>query len=391
MKYNKIFISALLPIALLTSCSKPTTISLETSKVETGDIFETVTATGTVESVTQVDVGTQVTGIISKLYVDYNSEVKQGELIAEIEKVLLDSELKSANANMESARLTYEYNKTNYERDKALHDKQLISDYEFDTTKKEYLVSKTAYEKAQADRVKAAKNLNYAEIYSPIDGVVISRDVEVGQTVVSNMTVANLFTIADLNNMQVVANVDEADIGQVKVGQNVTFTVDAFPDDEFSGTVTQVRLSPTTESNVVTYEVIVAAPNPELKLIPGLTANLTIYVTEERGATVFASKALRFTPHEYEDAPNLPTIEGNVEEVADSVKRVWVVRDNKLVPVVIQTGASNGTNTVVTSGLNVGDVVAIGYTAEAVEEEESTDEGSESSPFAPKPPSSKKK
>jgi HlyD family secretion protein len=292
---------------------------------------------------------------------------------------------------MESARLTYEYNKTNYERDKALHDKQLISDYEFDTTKKEYLVSKTAYEKAQADRVKAAKNLNYAEIYSPIDGVVISRDVEVGQTVVSNMTVANLFTIADLNNMQVVANVDEADIGQVKVGQNVTFTVDAFPDDEFTGTVTQVRLSPTTESNVVTYEVIVAAPNPELKLIPGLTANLTIYVTEERGATVFPSKALRFTPHEYENAPNLPTVEGNVEEVADSVKRVWVVRDNKLVPVIVQTGASNGTNTVVTSGLSVGDVVAIGYTAEAVEEEESTSESTESSPFAPQPPSSKKK
>jgi HlyD family secretion protein len=253
------------------------------------------------------------------------------------------------------------------------------------------LVSKTAYEKAQADRVKAAKNLNYAEIYSPIDGVVISRDVEVGQTVVSNMTVANLFTIADLNNMQVVANVDEADIGQVKVGQNVTFTVDAFPDDEFTGTVTQVRLSPTTESNVVTYEVIVAAPNPELKLIPGLTANLTIYVTEERGATVVASKALRFTPHEYEDAPNLPTVEGNVEELADSVKRVWVVRDNKLVPVTVQTGASNGTNTVITSGLSVGDVVAVEYTAEAVEEEESSSESTESSPFTPQPPSSKKK
>jgi HlyD family secretion protein len=359
--------------------------------VETGDVFETVTATGTVESVTQVDVGTQVTGIISNIYVDYNSEVKQGQLIAEIEKVLLDSELKSANANMESARLTYEYNKTNYERDKALHDKQLISDYEFDTTRKEYLVSKTAYEKAQADRVKAAKNLNYAEIYSPIDGVVISRDVEVGQTVVSNMTVANLFTIADLTNMQVVANVDEADIGQVKVGQNVNFTVDAYPDDEFTGTVTQVRLSPTTESNVVTYEVIVAAPNPELKLIPGLTANLTIYVTEERNANLIPSKALRFTPHVYENAKNLPEAPAEIEEVPDSVKRVWVVRDNKLVPTIVTTGSSNGSNISITSGLKAGDVVAVDYTTEAVEPESSEESSSETSPFAPQPPSSKKK
>jgi HlyD family secretion protein len=392
MNIKKYIICAMLPAALLCSCSKPTAISLETAKVETGDIYETVTATGTVESVTQVDVGTQVTGIISQLYVDYNSEVKQGQLIAEIEKVLLESELKSANANMESARLTYEYNKTNYPRDKALHDKQLISDYEFDTTKKEYEVSKTAYEKAQADRVKAAKNLNYAEIYSPIDGVVISRDVEVGQTVVSNMTVANLFTIADLNNMQVVANVDEADIGQVKVGQRVSFSVDAYPDDKFEGTVTQVRLRPTTESNVVTYEVIVAAPNPELKLIPGLTANLTIYVTEETNALLIPYKALRFTPHEYDNCPNLPEYEGEIEAVEDGVKRVWVVNGKSLKPVIVEVGASNGTSVSITSGLSKGDVVALEYSAEATatEEEDSDDSSTEQSPFAPTPPGKKK-
>ena len=194
-----------------------------------------MTATGTVESVTQVDVGTQVTGIVDKLYADYNSVVTKGELIAEIEKTLLESELRSADASMESARVTYEYNRTNYERDRRLHDKQLISDYEYQTSLKEYEVSKTAYEKAQADRVRAAKNLNYAEIYSPIDGVVISREVEVGQTVVSSMNVQNLYVIADLDNMQVVGNVDEADIGQVKMGQTATFTVDAYPDDKFEG------------------------------------------------------------------------------------------------------------------------------------------------------------
>lgn len=159
------------------SCSKKTQIRLETAKVERADISESVTATGTVESVTQVDVGTQVTGIVDKLYADYNSVVTKGELIAEIEKTLLESELRSADASMESARVTYEYNRTNYERDRRLHDKQLISDYEYQTSLKEYEVSKTAYEKAQADRVRAAKNLNYAEIYSPIDGVVISREI----------------------------------------------------------------------------------------------------------------------------------------------------------------------------------------------------------------------
>ncbi len=261
---------------------KKTQIRLETAKVERADISESVTATGTVESVTQVDVGTQVTGIVDKLYADYNSVVTKGELIAEIEKTLLESELRSADASMESARVTYEYNRTNYERDRRLHDKQLISDYEYQTSLKEYEVSKTAYEKAQADRVRAAKNLNYAEIYSPIDGVVISREVEVGQTVVSSMNVQNLYVIADLDNMQVVGNVDEADIGQVKMGQTATFTVDAYPDDKFEGKLTQVRLNPTTESNVVTYEVIVAAPNPDHKLIPGLTANLSINVTEEK-------------------------------------------------------------------------------------------------------------
>lgn len=376
-------------LLLFCACSQKPQVKLVTAKVTSGDISESVTATGTVESVTQVDVGTQVTGIIDKLYADYNSVVTKGQLIAEIEKTLLESELRSADANMESARVTYDYNRTNYERDKKLHDKQLISDYEFQTSQRDYLVSKTAYEKAQADRVRAAKNLNYAEIYSPIDGVVISRDVEVGQTVVSNMNVANLYTIADLDNMQVVGNVDEADIGQVRVGQNVTFTVDAYPDNVFSGSVTQVRLNPTTESNVVTYEVIVAAPNPDHKLIPGLTANLTIYVTQEKDITVVPTQAFRFSPHEYPEADNLPAFDENIPQLQDGQKLIWKVGDGRLTPVAVNVGVSNGIDTQILSGLNRGDEIAIEYAVP--QSEPGADESqSERSPFAPRPPQRKK-
>lgn len=389
MKLNRLLITASLA-ALLAACGKDAKIALETAKVERGDISESVTATGTVESVTQVDVGTQVTGIIEKLYADYNSVVKKGELIAEIEKTLLESDLKSANANMESARLTYEYNKTNYNRDKALHDKQLISDYEYQTSLKEYEVSKTAYDKACADRVRAAKNLNYAEIYSPIDGVVISREVEVGQTVVSNMNVANLYVIADLDNMQVVGDVDEADIGRVKPGQSVVFTVDAYPDDKFEGKVTQVRLNPTTESNVVTYEVIVAAPNPDHKLIPGLTANLIIYVTREDDITVVPNEALRFTPRDFPDAGNLPVAE-TAPQPANGEKLLWIVEGERLVPKTVHTGVTNGINTQVISGVNPGETVATGYNISAAIPAPGDDNGDERSPFAPQPPGRKKK
>lgn len=375
------------------SCSKPDSIRLVTEEVTKGSISETVTATGTLESVTSVDVGTQVTGIIDKILVDFNSEVKKGELIAEIDKVLLQSELTSAEANVNSAKASYDYARTNYERDKALHEKKLISDYEFDTTRRDYEVAKTTYEKSVADRVKAAKNLNYAEIYSPIDGVVVSRDIEVGQTVVSNMTVANLFTIADLDHMRVVANVDEADIGRVKEGQNVTFTVDAYPDEVFNGTVTQKRISPTTESNVVTYEVLVSADNSEHKLIPGLTANLTIYMLNETDVTLVPAKATRFIPHDYPYAKNLPAIqEGASTQVFNDPsdpdkKRVWIVKDNTLTPVFITVGASDGVNYSVVSGINAGTKVAVEYSVETPEEDDRSQAGQ--SPFQPKRPGKK--
>ncbi len=393
---NRIPLTRCLALALLAlamaACNKESKIQLQTTKVTTGDISRKVTATGTVESKTQVDVGTQVTGIIDKLYVDYNDHVTQGQLIAEIEKTLLDSELRSADASLESARVQYEYAKTNYDRDKALHEKQLISDYEYDTTKKEYEVAKNSYDKAQADRVKAAKNLNYAEIYSPIDGIVISREVEIGQTVVSSMNVANLYVIADLKNMQVIGDVDEADIGEVKVGQNVTFTVDAYPQDEFKGVVSQVRLNPTTESNVVTYEVVVDTPNPDLKLIPGLTANLTIYTVEQHDVTVVPSAALRFTPQDFPGAKNLPTFDQALANApkADGEGRLWVVDGNQLKPVNVKLGESGAVNTQILSGVESGTTVALDYDTTSSADTSSSD-NTERSPFAPGPPESNKK
>lgn len=377
--------------AIMGACGGKEKTTLETVTAERGDLAETVTATGTVESVTQVDVGTQVTGIIDKLYVDYNSVVKKGELIAEIEKTMLESDLKSAEANVESARLTYEYNQTNYKRDKALHDKQLISDYEYQTSLKDLEVSKTAYDKARADRVRAAKNLNYAEIYSPIDGIVISRDVEVGQTVVSNMSVANLYTIADLDNMQVIGNVDEADIGNVKTGQKVTFSVDAYPDQLFEGSVTQVRLNPTTESNVVTYEVVVAAPNPEHKLIPGLTANLTIYVTSLDNVLLLPVAAFAFEPREGGGETGLPSPKGKAEalKLGKEQKCVWTVEGNSLVPTVVTVGENNGIKAEIISGLKDGAKVAVGYGL--AEASASGGQDGERSPFAPQPPGKNKK
>lgn len=384
------YIAALAMLAVVASgCKKSPKIVLQTSTVSSGEISETVTATGTLESVTQVDVGTQVTGIIDKLYADYNSEVTKGELIAEIDKTVLQADLNSADATLESARLTYEYTLTNYKRDKALYDKQLISEYDYQTSLKDYKVAEQAYDKAKADRVRAAKNLNYAEIYSPIDGIVISRAVEVGQTVVSNMSVANLFTIADLDHMQVVGNVDEADIGQVKVGQRVVFTVDAYPDDTFEGNVTQVRLSATTESNVVTYEVIVSADNADHKLIPGLTANLTIYVLEENGAMTIPVSATKFTPRDYPGVKGLPQPAVSSGKKEDDGSHVYVVRGDSLYLTPVVLGAANGINVAVTSGLKEGDVVATGYESSQVAAEVEKSQA-ESSPFAPKRPGQKK-
>ena len=377
---KKYFLLVFPLLGLFSSCGKKTDMTLETYTVEPTTLSEVVTATGTMESATQVNVGTQVTGIIEHLYADFNEPVEKGQLLAELEKTLLESELKSADANMASAEATYQYTKMNYERDKALHDEKLISDYEFQTSKRDYDVARLSYEKSKADRVRAAKNLNYAEIYSPIDGIVISREVEVGQTVVSSMNVANLYVIADLENMLVVGNVDEADIGQVKVGQRVTFTVDSYPEDTFTGTVTQVRLNPTTTSNVVTYEVIVKTTNPDLKLIPGMTANLTIYTLELDDVIAVPLKALKFEPEDSDDydESGLPEPEPLPQPVENSV---WVLKGDKLVETKVTLGVSNYVYQQITEGLKAGDKVALQYNINIKKEGNKTE-----NPFLPKPP-----
>lgn len=367
------------------SCSKKDSFELETYTVNPTSLSEIVTATGTMESLTSVDVGTQVTGIISNLLVDFNDHVTKGQLIAEIDKTVLQSELQSADATLASAKATYEYTTANYERDKALYAEKLISDYEFQTSKKDYEVARMAYQKSQADRVRAAKNLTYAEITSPIDGIVVSREVEVGQTVVSNMSVASLYVIADLDHMQVVGNVDEADIGQVKTGQSVSFTVDAYPEDTFEGTVTQVRISPTTTNNVVTYEVIVSTTNPDHKLLPGMTANLSIYTLKLDNAIAVPLKALKFEPMEADD-PDLPKVKP-LDKPAEHT--VWVLRDNNLVETAVEPGMKNSVYQQIVSGLKEGNKVALQY--QAIQTGNGGGPQAQENPFMPKPPGAKKK
>jgi HlyD family secretion protein len=219
-------------------------VQLEQAVVTTKDISTCITATGTVEPINKVDVGTQVSGNITKLYVDYNSVVKKGQKLAELDRVNLEAELQNAKNTVASAKAQYEYQKKNYDRNKALHDKKLISDSEFETDTYNYKTSKINYDKSKLELVKANTNLSYATIYSPIDGTVISKSVEQGQTVAASFSTPTLFTIAqDLSKMQVVANVDEADIGGVRVGQRVSFTVDAYPQETFEGTVTSTFTS----------------------------------------------------------------------------------------------------------------------------------------------------
>ena len=284
---------------LLTACNKKVEFTYSTAVVEKQDITTSVTATGTIEPVTSVDVGTQVSGIVSKLYVDYNSVVKAGQIIAELDRTNLLSDLASAEANLKSAQSDLDFQKANHERYKNLYDQGLISANDYEQARLSYLRSQQTVAQQRESVKRARTNLSYATITSPIDGVVLSKEVEEGQTVASSFNTPTLFKIAqDLTNMRVIADVDEADIGEVKEGQRVTFTVDAFPNDIFEGHVTQVRQQATTESNVVTYEVVISAPNDDLKLKPGLTANVNIFTLELKDVLAVSSKALRFKPIE---------------------------------------------------------------------------------------------
>ena len=359
-------------------------IQLGTAAVSRITISNSVTATGTVEAVTQVDVGTQVSGIIDKLYADYNDHVKAGQLIAEMDKVTLQAELESAQAQLASSKTEYVYQTKNYARTRTLHEKELVSDAEYDEAFYRYETARNAYEESQAAMVKVKRNLGYATITSPIDGVVISRAVEEGQTVAAGFETPTLFTIAnDLTQMQVVADVDEADIGQVADGQRVEFSVDAYPEDTFTGTVQQVRLEATTESNVVTYEVIIDAPNPDLKLKPGLTANVTIFTLEKENARAIPTRALRFVPDkEMLEALDLSVVEDNIELAPDQ-REVWVKQGTVLIPLAVRTGASSGDMTEITEGISDDDIVATELISLSPKEMTAP---TESNPFMPTPP-----
>lgn len=345
---------ALLAMAamLVSSCGKKTEFTYSEAEASVQDITTSITATGTIEPVTKVDVGTQVSGIVSKLYVDYNSLVKAGDVIAELDRTNLMSDLSSAKANLTSAKSNLEYQKANHDRFKNLYDKGLVSANEYEQARLSYIQAQQTVNTQTQNVKRAETNLGYATITSPIDGVVLSKEVEEGQTVASSFNTPTLFTIAkDLTDMRVIADVDEADIGDVKEGQRVTFTVDAFPDDTFNGLVTQVRQQATTTSNVVTYQVVISAPNEELKLKPGLTANVNIYTMEMPGVLAVPNHALRFKP--------LETMlnEGETITDCDARQKVWVKEGLNIKAIPVETGVTNGMLTQIVKGLSAGQMI----------------------------------
>lgn len=340
-------------------------INFKEEKVALKTLQNSVTATGTIEAVTSVTVGTQVSGIVNKLYVDYNSQVKKGQVIAELDKTNLLSELNTAKANLASAQSSLNYQAANMERYKTLYKKGLVSADEYENALLTYRQAKEQVASSKENVQRAQTNLGYATITSPIAGTVISKSVEEGQTVAASFNTPELFTIAkDLTNMQVVANVDEADIGNVKEGDRVTFTVDAYPDDTFEGTVKQVRLEATTTNNVVTYEVVISAPNADLKLKPGLTANVTIYTQERSGVLAVANKALRFTPTKETVGKDMKIVD------CKGKNKVWTLNGNTLTAHPVTIGQSDGINTEITKGLKQGDKIVTEIVVYVPEEED---------------------
>lgn len=398
--WTAVGIVALLAVAawIFTGGKKTEEVDFAVEKVSKANIQNSITATGTIEAVTSVTVGTQVSGIVSRLYVDYNSVVTKGQVIAELDKTNLTSSLNaakasllSAKANLQSSQAAMDYQQANYNRYKTLYDKGLVCADDFETARLSYQQAREQVSSArqnvttaQEEVQRAQTNLGYATITSPIDGVVISKSVEEGQTVAASFSTPELFTIAkDLTNMQVIADVDEADIGEVAVGERVSFTVDAYPNEIFNGKVTQVRLQATTTNNVVTYEVVISAPNADMKLKPGLTANVTIYTAERQGVTSVSAKALRFTPTK-ETVGKRRIIDCNGKN------KVWTIDGNSLKAHAVNIGMSDGIHTEITGGIADGTeiITEIKVTGE---DDMTAKDNKESSPFAPGPPGRNKK
>lgn len=374
-----------------------TLIEAKTVTAKKGNVTTMVTATGTIEPITQVEVGTQVSGVVEKIYVDYNSVVKEDQLIAELDKTNLNASLVQAQASYDNAISQRNYTKTIYERQKTLYNNQVISKSDFDDATYNYETAKGTVTQRLSDLQKAKTNLSYADIYAPIDGVVLSRAIDEGQTVQASFSTPTLFTIAqDLKEMQVEADVDEADIGEVQDGQRVSFTVDAYQGQTFDGIVTQVRLDPTVTSNVVTYTVVIKADNPDLKLKPGLTATISIYTLELKDVLSTEAKAINFKPTPdllmaYNKQQNL-TVEPpkNKPMENDSATIVWVYGTNgAITPKQVTLGASDGVNVQILSGIKEGEKLV--YSLKNVSKADVSKEATSESPFMPKRPGSKKK
>jgi len=398
---------------LLLSKENKQVISLTTIKVKKGDIINTVTATGKVEPIEEVNVGTQVSGVIDKIYVTYNSIVKKGQLLAELDKSTLKAQVLQSKASLAAAQNELTYREQNFNRTKKLYESSLVSETDFEDAQYQYNNAKTSVEKLKSNLDQVEVNFSYATIYSPIDGVILNCAVKEGQTVAASFSTPTLFSIArDLTKMQVEANVDEADIGQVKVGQRVNFTVDAYPSDTFPGNVTQIRLEPTTTSNVVTYTVIIEAPNNDMKLMPGLTASIEIIIKEAKDVLYVSPKALQFQPTE--DLAKLYTIESLPEprgmngerrkaptdsglnpndnkmppmgdqpsrKIPGNMKILWVLNGKNIQPRMVVTGMEDGTQVEIIRGVNQGDSIITAVTTTVVAKQ--TQSGS---PFMPKPP-----
>ena len=370
-------------------------VTLITERMTTGLISNSVTATGTIQPVDTVAVGSQVSGTIKNIYVDFNTPVKKGELLASLDKSLLSDQVNQDKANLQNTQSVLLFQKQNFDRQTKLYKVGAISTADFETAQSQYSTAVASVSNSRAVLAAAEKNLSYTNIYSPINGTVLSRNVSEGQTVASSFNTPTLFSIAkDLTKMQVQAAVDEADVGNVKAGQPVSFTVDAFPNKTFMGTVREVRLQPIITANVVTYSTIINAENNDLKLKPGMTANITIYLQQDSSANLISAKALSFTPDSslskqyqlIQTADTQPSNKGNsIKKDSASFPRkhsvVWVLKGTQIIEKNIVTGMNNNISVQLISGLNNDDDVIDGIQVGNAPEEQA--DGGEKSPFLP--------
>jgi len=360
-----------LVIFVFTGKKKMDAVMLETEQARMDSIEITVTATGEIQPVYKVEVGTQVSGIVEKLYVDYNSHVKKGDLLAELDRSTLQEQVNQAQANLSNAQSTFTLAQQNYDRIKSLYDNKAATQASYEEASNQYVQAQNQVVNAKSDLQRAQVNLSYARIYSPIDGIVLSKSVEQGQTVASSFSTPTIFTIANnLKQMQVEAAVDEADIGQVKDGQWVTFTVDAYPEDVFTGVVKQIRLEPTVTSNVVTYTVIIDAPNQDEKLMPGMTASVNIIIKKESGV-VIPMESLFFTLSEKTQAQLTKTgatfksLFTTQEELTNSLKditkkTIWVKKGMLYEQKMVMPSINDGAKVIIPEGLQEGEEVVVG-------------------------------